>query len=267
MTKLTAENLETWTRAKTMEVVKFAETQLGVVDLTSRLVLKISTKRRARSSGGIKMIHGRWHPWTSLHVAHFAQPLHTGKPQTFREYPSISKHPIIGDKPDATAEENITILIVHELAHVIDYYTNPRYGFDRDQSKKIDGKLNMSYSWADGRHRATGGHGARWQALYALLRIKFVNNGVTDPKFTVKKQKARKTRKSPQRRIETQRVSDNVVRYLHNGKIIAVGRTVKEYWGNHFQIYTATPTGRLIDCVKTLDDGRGARRWVLENLI
>jgi hypothetical protein len=265
MTKLTKENVAEWTRAKAMEVARFAEEELGVDDLASRLVLKISAKRWACSRGGIKPVKGRVQPWTSLNLGYFAQPLYTGKPIRFPEYKSIENHPVIGSIPACTAEAAITTLIVHEMAHVIDYFTIQKFGASERVAKSVDSRLDMSHSWADRRHRSVGGHGARWQAIYALLRIKFVNNGVTDPVIAESQPKPGRVvrRRAPANHtIKANRVhfpsGRYMVQYLYNGEIVAVGRPR----GDWFAIYDI-----FGDCVHELADGRGARRWVRENMI
>lgn len=259
MTNFERANAVAWTQAKTLEVMQWAEQHFGLNDFVRLGRVRVNT-RFGRSRGGVKHQRGLGYtPWVSLQIG-----WHLSK-NKFGEYATISHHPIIGDF-QGEVHECITVLIAHEVAHAVDYWG--MYG--RREHNIDDRDLRGFYPVCDARHRTRGGHGVRWQKIYAILRNKFVAKGVTDPVIKTKKIKvvkltrSSKPRQKPQRQITTECLSLSGGRtqiiYSHKGERVAYGLP----WRYGFRIYS-------IDNYQTplveLENGRRARAWILENLV
>ena len=269
MTNFTHDNAKLWTEAKTLEMMRWAQTHFGLKNFAKLAKVRVST-RYACSRVSVKYARGNgYYPRVSLNIGY---QLTTKK---FGEYSTIKKHPIIGDFT-GDIHECITVLIAHEVAHAVDYW-----GIYGCRDNLIDQKgLRGFYPVRDGRHRSRGGHGVRWQMIYAILRNQFVAKGVKDPVIKEKAKKVTKNkngqgRRRPQRQITTQRKPTTiggrveVSYYFYNGQLVAFGIPVRSHYGNSFRVYS-TPHHKISIQHKLLielENGRGARKWILENIV
>ena len=252
MIELNNSNIQAWSAAKTSEVADFIVKKFDLPKFKEELHTNFSISQgRRRNWGGIKFKHGNAIPKMSLSL--FNRHLTT----TFNEYASFAHLPEIGTVK-GTTREVVTALICHELAHAVDYYARNSYYANLDNVEKV---AYAEYTPRSTRMKASGGHGDRWQAIYAILRRQFVNNGVSEPTIVEKKSK----RKSPKRQIEVKRVTNiyNEVKsiYFYNDKRIGYG----ERWVGGF-LLTIIENGKPA-YRENLPNGRGARKFLLEQVV
>ena len=261
--ELTTDNAKSWTKAKTLEMARWVEDHFEIEGFASKLILRISTApSRKRSWGGRKWKGGYQVPYMSLSLRHRLMMMKNGASR-FQEYALISKHPVIGTIENTTPDVMITALIAHEMAHAIDYCTRG-FGSPVELAALVDNKIDLSIANHDGRAR---GHGARWQAIYAVLRVQFVNNGVTNPVCRVKDEVAKGRTRKNKVTINTARQyigsGRTAIGYYYNDVIVAVG--VSEKFS--FRIWPVDENKARIGGVEYLNNGRLARRWVMDNIV
>ena len=232
------------------------------LDMTSTIKMRV-TENKFRSRGGVKgwmngdTIH-KFRPWISINTGGN----YNGK---FREYASIAKHPEIGTF-EGTHDQVIMCLIVHEVAHVIDYFTNKRWCLNDSVHNRVDSLLPSDFNhWANGNHKKHGGHGARWQRIYGLLRRQFVNGKIVkiEAKATPVKVELPKKAPKPQkvRALTTGHHRANgreYSTYRYHGEIVAIGFKRNGV----YTIFNATPEGKLQDVIAEMSDGRRAKGFM-----
>ena len=264
MTELTSKNAKNWTRAKIFEIMEWAEEYFEVDGLTKAYVSVSASPRRKNSWGGVK----KGKPYVSLLIADWIEGIGK-KTNTFREYSFISLNPVIGCVYNASAKDCIVTVACHEIAHSIDYYS-------RAKNTAVDEKADYSVVSDEG--EIPFGHEGRWQAIYAVLRNRFVNNGVTNPTKKVRNDFIKSTGRKNKTVLKINRfVSAGYTfsTYWHLGNAVAVGVKVGE---EDFRIWEVTnencsydETGVKINLegleFVTIEDGRKARHWIMKNII
>ena len=256
---LTMNTAPDWTKTKTAEVALWVEKEFNIPGFANLLCVRVSTSTRRRASwGGISYKKGACRPFVSLAIWYQLTC------SNFTEYRQFANHTVIGNIQN-NQKASIAALICHEVAHAIDHYTQVI-----NQVTQVDQLVQAEMSSIQVVNTPLKGHGARWQTIYAILRKQFVNNGVTD--VAVKEAGQRRSTQNVQKieprkdAIVVKQVKGRsgvlLAAYMTNGKTLAYGRRVPYGTRNIFVMYNLE--GEII---KTMENGRGARRWVKENLM
>ena len=139
--------------AKTIEVAE----QQKMVEPGFKVSIEISTSAaRKRSWGGSSYRTG---PFIKLAVAQYMGSQNATN-NLFHEYRSFASSPVIGSVR-GTAEKTLATLVVHEVAHAIQYGVR-------------------SGSFHDSVIDDTGSHGVLWKSIYATLRNAIINGDAFD---------------------------------------------------------------------------------------
>lgn len=232
-------------------------------DLDMQKTIKINmSERSCRSRGGIKgclnnnSVH-RFRPWISIHTG-------GNYMKGFREYASISKHPEIGNF-SGNQDQSIMCLIVHEVAHVIDYYTMDKWCKTNDAHLRVDSLLPTDFTdWSNGNHSKNGGHGARWQRIYGLLRRQFVNGKIVKIEAKATPVKVELPKKAKPQKVKALVTSHHRANgreystYRYHGEIVAIGFKRNGV----YTIFNATKDGKLQDIIAEMSDGRRAKGFM-----
>ena len=261
MENTSAEFRKAWTLAKSKEIATWMETKFGINGFAENLEIRISDSPKRRCSwGGIR----RGNPYISLSIK-------SAQSGIFREYTQIGFHPIIGDII-GDWKTYVTALVCHELAHAVDWLYCRSSNFLKDDNKAIGQNIKNKVMPHSSTYHLNGnrqwkGHELFWQSLYAILRVQFVNNGVTNVHVADTKPKA--TRKPANRTIEVDRRRNQrgmvISVYKVNGKRIAYGYVRDLGWGRRdFVIADGSDINNRLTIIQ---NGKGARRWIKENIL
>jgi hypothetical protein len=241
---LSDSTIEAWTKAKSKEIAIWIGNHYNIPDFAEKLKVCTSVSQTRRISlGGAQRRGGTIRPYMSFALSNIMLT------KTYHDYPEFDQNPVIGRVGvdfGGTYEMAVTALIVHELAHCVEFIAKAQTAYLRDPEANITHSLT--------------GHGGNWQAIYAKLRRKFVNNGTTNPIVigTVKKT----VKKVDEIRVSTSmRAGYKWHSYSVNGKVIAIGTKTRGV----FALFSVN--GSDVVHVTSLQDGRGTRKWVKENLM
>jgi len=164
--KITKQNAKAWVEAQTRHCAMSFETIFDVPGFEKALTVKVDRKGW-RARGGIKNNK----PFVKFSLKSTENRVLVGNTR-FTEYGSIAKSPHIGTYNNGTVEGALLALIIHELAHALDYWLM----YKGSQFKEtVEAKIPTYES--DGRTRSRGGHGSRWKGIYHYARQHLLNNG------------------------------------------------------------------------------------------
>lgn len=154
------------------------------------------TRRKARSNGGfgIRRTHTgiiRREAYIKIHLGHRYRPGANGNntKTTFSEYTHYANDPVIGTVFDITEFERTQLLILHEIAHAIQYYMIICSG----KPLEISGG-SVQCIKLNGSNHLDRGHNKLFQDIYRVLRQEFFNNGyrVEQPVYTERKRRVKR---------------------------------------------------------------------------
>lgn len=165
---ITKSNSEAWAKAQVRNMAKKTEELLGISGFANELILVVDNRGR-RCYGGLK----KQKPYVKIanKGIHYRILYNMS---LFREYGSIADHPVIGNYNDGTIDGAVLCVIIHEIAHAVDYWT---MRVKTEYKDIVNKKVSAHYFPSDGRTSVNGGHGKRWKQIYAYLRQILLHHG------------------------------------------------------------------------------------------
>jgi hypothetical protein len=154
--------IKAYTITAARQILKWAQKKYNLNEKFNDATIIVSfEKKRINSYGGWhKNRNGKWRPYINIR----ANSCLNFTPQTQNEYDWYKKDPEIGNKWVQSWKAWIRVECAHEIAHVIEMagpYINPK------QKRGLEKKF--------GRSKMSDDHTETFQAIYRVIRKKFVN--------------------------------------------------------------------------------------------
>ena len=253
MNALTKTNIKPWVQAQIQKQAKLVEEIFELEGFSEQLISKVDG-RGLRARGGLKDRR----PYVKISEKETRLRLRRGVTK-FSEYGSIRYDKTIGDYDDGTVEGAVICIIIHELAHAVDYWT--MYDKGKKYYDDVNKKINTVKYSLDRRAAQKGGHGPRWKAIYALLRQKLVNTGydITEiQKPETKEKKRMQTRKVQSTTLDTSAYKKREFFFDKSDRfsMIAVKLRGRQDWTTYLRDNENDSEVEMID----VEDGRRLRK-------